>query len=225
MSRPAWSFSSVEQYRNCPKQYQEVRIFKNWKEAETEERRWGNRVHDALQAAMQHGTPLPAGMEVWQHLANQFRGVRGTLIAEQQLAINESWQPCGWFAKDCWLRVIIDAAWVCGRVIKMVDWKTGKPKHGSDQLALFALVLFMHYPEVDEVRTGFVWLKNGTMTQEKWMRADIPKIWNLYSADIMRLENAHANEVFPARTSGLCRAWCPVLTCQFNGKSQHSRGK
>lgn len=221
MSRPAWSFSSVEQYRNCPKQYQEVRILKNWKEAETEERRWGNRVHEALRAALEHGTPLPAGMEVWQKIADQFRAVKGELHAETQFALDENWKPVTWFSKQAWLRAIIDAAWLDGRVAKAIDWKTGKPKHGSDQLALFALVLFAVYPQVDEVRTKYVWLKNGTATGETFRREDIPRIWNLYATDIMRLENAHGSGVFPPKTSGLCSQWCPVVTCQYNGKRRN----
>lgn len=185
-------------------------------------------MHDALKACLQHGTPLPAGMEVWQNIANQFRAVKGTLLTEQELALDENWKPCSWFKErggpDPWIRVILDAAWVDGTVGKCIDWKTGKPKRGSDQLALFALVMFAYYPQLTEVRTGYVWLKNGTVTWEKFKREEIPKLWALYSTDIQRLENAHQNGVFPPRTSGLCRAWCPVLTCQFNGKSQHSRG-
>jgi len=228
MPRPAWSFSSIEQYRNCPKQYQEVRILKNWREEETEERRWGNRVHDALKECLQKGTPLPSGMEVWQGIADQFKKVKGKLLAEQELALDENWKPCPWFkdrhdpnAQDPWVRVILDAAWIDGTVGKCIDWKTGKPKRGSDQLALFALVMFAYYPQLTEVRTGFVWLKNGTVTWEKFKREDVPKMWALYATDIQRLENAHQSGVFPVKTSGLCNNHCPVVTCQFNGKRRN----
>jgi len=219
VQRPSWSFSSVEQYRNCPKQYQEIRVLKNWKEPETEERLWGNRVHDALKECLQHGTPLPAGMEVWQNIADQFRGVKGVLMAEQQIALDENWQQCRWFDKRAWLRVILDAAWVHGTVGKVIDWKTGKPKYGSDQLALFALVMFAIYPQLTEVRTAYVWLKTGQLGKtEVYKREDIPKLWEMYSTDLQRIENSHANGVFPPRTSCLCHKHCPVVTCTFNGR-------
>lgn len=224
--KPAWSFSSLEMYRTCPKQYHEVRVLKKWKEEKTVERAWGDAVHAALEKCLKDGTPLPAGMEVWQPIADQFRGIAGTLVAEQQFAMTEDFRRTKWFAKDVWLRVIIDALWLdLGRgIAKMVDWKTGKPKRGSDQLALFALAVFLLFPQINECYTAFVWLKNGTMTKEKFVRADIPRLWSLFAADLMRLENAHANEVWPAKTSGLCSQWCPVLECEFNGKRRHWNG-
>lgn len=221
MSSVAWSFSALEMYRTCPKQYHEVRVLKKWKEETTVERAWGYAVHDALEAAMKHGTPLPAGMEVWQTIADQFRHVKGALQAEQQLAIAADWSRRKWFDKDVFIRVVIDALWIDGAIAKLVDWKTGKPRRGSDQLALFALVVFALYPQVQECRTAFVWLKNGTMTEEKYTRADIPRIWALFATDVMRLTNAMANEVWPAKTSGLCSRWCPVVTCEFNGKRRN----
>lgn len=219
--KPAWSFSSIEMYRTCPRQYHEVRVLKKWKEEKTKERAWGDAVHKALENALLHGTPLPAGMEVWQGIADQFRALKGTLVAEQQFALDENWQKVEWFSKKAYMRVILDATWIDGRVAKVVDWKTGKPKHGSDQLALFAFAIFLLYPEVEEVRTMFVWLKNGTKTPETFKRSDMPRIWAMYAPDLMRLENAYASNHWPPQTSGLCSQWCPVLDCEFNGKRRH----
>jgi len=196
-------------------------VLKRWKDPETEERLWGNRVHEALKENMQKGTPLPAGMEVWQHIADQFRKVKGILLAEQEIALDENWKQCAWFSKQAWIRVILDVAWIDGTIGKVVDWKTGKPKRGSDQLALFALVMLAMYPQLTEVRTMFVWLKTGTKTEETYQRADMAKLWELYAADIERIENSHKNGVFPPRSSGLCNAHCPVVDCEFNGKRRN----
>lgn len=220
-SRPAWSYSALEMYRTCPKQYQEVRVLKNWKDMKTAERSWGDDVHEALKEYLQSGKPLPPGMEVWQGIAQQFRNLKGTLLAEQQFCLNENLQPTSWFAKDAWVRVIIDGAWINGRIAKLIDWKTGKPKRGSDQLALFALAIFYLYPDVEEVRTMFVWLKNGTTTPETFKREDIPRLWQLFMPDVLRMEESYKNNVWPAKTSGLCSQWCPVLTCQYNGKRRN----
>jgi len=219
----AWSFSLLTQYRQCPKQYQEVRIFKNYPDLNTKERDWGNDVHKAIQNALTLNTPLPAGMDVWTGIVEQFRQTKGKLYVEQQYAITEGFQPCDWFdprgkPKQVWCRSIVDALWIDGKVAKAVDWKTGKQKPGSDQLALMAGVIFCHYPEVEEVRTMFVWLKNGGVTRDTFRRSDIPRIWQMFLTDVKRLENAHETGTFPAKTSGLCSQWCPVVTCQFNGK-------
>lgn len=214
----AWSFSSLEMYRNCPKQYQEVRELKNFvDDPNTEWRMWGNRVHEAMANALSKGAPLPQGMEVWQPIADKFKSVRGTLQVENQLAINEAFQPCTWFDKKTWARSVLDAIWIDGELAKVVDWKTGKQK-SSDQLALFALITFCHFPQVQRVNTAFVWLKTGAMTPEKFTRADVPRLWQLFLPDVKRIEASKLNNVWTPRTSGLCNAHCPVVTCQFNGK-------
>jgi hypothetical protein len=219
--KPAWSFSSLTQFRNCPKQYHEVRVLKNYKETKDESALWGDRVHKAIHLALSEGVPLPEGMTVWQPLVEQFRGLKGIMHTELQLAINEGMQPCEWFARDTWCRAIVDGQWIDGHVIKSVDWKTGKQKPGSDQLALTALVQFAHHPEVDEIRTMFVWLKTGKVTRETYKRTQIPELWQLFLTDLRRLENAHSTGTWTPKTSGLCSQWCPVVTCQFNGKRRN----
>lgn len=217
----SWSFSSLEMYRNCPKQYQEVRVLKNFvDDPNTEWRLWGNRVHDAMAKRLKQGLPLPMGMEVWEPIAAKFATVKGDLLVENQLAINEAFQPCDWWDKQTWQRSIVDALWIDGELAKAVDWKTGKPK-SSDQLALFALIIMCHYPQVQRVNTAFVWLKNGTMTKENFVRADAPRLWQMFLPDVKRIENSVINNVWTPRTSGLCSRHCPVVTCQFNGKRRN----
>jgi hypothetical protein len=196
-------------------------VLKNFKDAETEEKKWGDRVHKAIQNSLQHNVPLPEGMTVWTGIVEQFRKTKGKLYVEQQYAITEGFAPCEWFGKQTWCRSIADALWIDGAVAKAVDWKTGKQKPGSDQLALMALVIFCHYPQVDEVRTMFVWLKTGKVTRETFHRKDVPELWQPFLIDVKRIENAHETGTFPPRTSGLCSQWCPVVTCQFNGKRRN----
>ena len=44
----AWSFSALDDFKNCPKAYYEKRIAKSVSETESEEMRWGNFVHKAF---------------------------------------------------------------------------------------------------------------------------------------------------------------------------------
>lgn len=217
----AWSFTSLTQFRNCPKQYQEVRVLKNFRDEKSEHAIWGDRVHKAIDVALTQEVPLPEGMTVWQGIVDKFRTVKGDLHVENQLAITEGFQPCAWFAKDAWCRGIIDALWIDGEKAKAVDWKTGKRKPNSDQLSLFALLVFHHYPEIQEVRTMFVWLKTGTTDMEVYRREQIPQLWQLFLTDVQRLNNCMQSNTWVPRTSGLCSQWCPVVTCAFNGKRRN----
>lgn len=219
----SWSFSALEQFRNCPKQYQEVRVLKNFKEEYTDERRWGDRVHKALADYLMGAiVVLPEGMTVWQTIADQFKGLTGTLYAENQFAIDAGFKPCNWKDWDnAWLRGIVDALWINGTVAKAIDWKTGKRKPNSDQLALFALLVFCHFPQVQTVRTMFVWLKTADKDREDFTREDIPRLWSLFTNDLQRLKNCMETNTWIPKTSGLCSAWCPVVTCQYNGKRRN----
>lgn len=221
----AWSFTSLSQFRTCPKQYQEMRVLKNFRDKKGDEAIWGDRVHKAMEVSLRDGTPLPEGMEVWEDLVAQFRNIKGTLHVENQLAITQGFRPCEWFAPDTWCRGIIDALWIDGDVAKAVDWKTGKRKSKSDQLALFALLVFHHYPEVQRVRTMFVWMKVLETDKDDFIREDIPMLWQKFIPDLHRLKNAHEHDQWPARTSGLCAKWCSVVTCAYNGKRSYGEKK
>ncbi len=215
----SWSFTALEHYKQCPKAYYEIRVLKNFKEEEGEALLWGNRVHTALAWALENKTPfMPQGMEIWEPMVQQFLQLKGDLKVEQQLALDEGFKPCKWFAKEAWVRGVVDALWVDGTVVKAVDWKTGKRKPKSDQLALFALLIFHHFPQVQEVRTMFVWLKTLEQDQAKYIRTDVPSLWQLFTPDLQRLKYAHQQGQWPPRSSGLCAKHCPVVTCSFNGR-------
>lgn len=218
----AWSHTSLKQFLTCPRQYQEIRVLKNFKEEDSVRNIWGNRVHGAFEAALKDGSKLPPDMDVWNPLLDGFRKLRGQLHVENQLALTEGFQPCDWWAKDTWVRGVIDALWVRNDgVAQAVDWKTGKRKLDSDQLALFALLVFHHYPAVNEVRTMFVWLKTGQSDMNTYHRKQIPELWQLFLTNVKRLESCMQTGTWVPRTSGLCSEWCPVVTCQFNGKRRN----
>jgi len=214
----SWSYSALDNFLQCPKQYAEIRVFKNFADLNTEHRDWGNHVHQCIARSLMQNIPLPSDMEQWQPIVEQFRKLKGTLIVEQQWGFDRNLATCDWFDKSTWLRVIIDALWIAGPVAKVVDWKTGKRRFGSHQLELNAAATFARFPEVQEVRTMFVWLKSFQKDDETYQRKDLPQLWNRFLPDVQRLEYAHKTQTWVPKTSGLCNAHCPVTTCSFNGK-------
>ena len=214
----AWSYSALDQYLTCPRQYAEIRVYKNFAEPNTDQRDWGNHVHACMARALTKQIPLPTDMDQWQPVADQFRKLKGKLIVEQQWGFDRNLQESDWFSKQTWLRVIIDALWLDGNVGKVVDWKTGKRRFGSHQLELFAAAVFARYPDVQEVRTMFVWLKSFQQDTEVFVRNEVPALWNKFLPDVQKLTNSHATQTWVPKTSGLCSAHCPVTTCTFNGR-------
>ena len=63
-----WSFSSFKQYVNCPKQYQEIKVLKNFFIKPTPQMTYGNEVHKALENYVKDGTPLAKNYERFKAL-------------------------------------------------------------------------------------------------------------------------------------------------------------
>ena len=214
----AWSYSSLTQFETCPRRYYHTRVAKDIIEPETQALTWGNAVHQALEARVKDGTPLPTGMTQWEPLVAKVLAAGGEVFTERQIALSKSFAPVDWFAPDVWVRGVVDIGMSKGPRMVALDYKTGKPKEDSDQLKLFAALLMALHPEVDEVITGFLWLKTNSITKAKFSVGDLPNIWNAFLPRVRRLEDAHANETWPQRPSGLCRSWCPCVQCEFNGR-------
>lgn len=218
--KPAWSYSSLSSYETCPRKHYRTRVAKDIKEKESEAMKWGNQVHKALEDRVRDGKALPKTMQKWEPLVTKLLARKGEAIAEQQLCIDKTLAPTDWFGKGSWCRGIVDFTMLDGDRAMALDWKTGKPKTDHDQLMLFAALIFHHYPEIERVTTGYVWLAYGNkITTKTFHRSELTDIWRDYLPRVKRYEIAHNENKWEPKPSGLCRAWCPVVDCEFNGKN------
>lgn len=216
--RVAWSHSVLNSFDTCERRHHEVKVLKNFIEPEGEQLKWGNEVHRAVFKYMKFGDDLPDNMKQYQQILDQVRDTPGEKFAEQQLALTRDFKQCAWFDPKTWVRAIIDYGIKRDGLFIALDWKTGKPKPDSDQLKLFAGVVFCIHPDVHTVRTGFVWLGDNQITSETYKRQELPEIWNTFLPLVKRLESAFEKDQWNPKPSGLCRAWCPVTSCEFHGK-------
>lgn len=212
MNLPAWTFSQLEKFETCPKQFYHVRVAKDVIESQTEATLWGSRVHTAMEDRIRDGTPLPEGMEQWEGFAKQICAMPGEKLAEEKMALDKSFQPADW--DNAWTRGIADMLIVHGNKAATLDYKTGKRKL-THQLMLYAAYTFAYYPEVETVTTGFVWLRDKKIDRETFTRADISTIWGTFLPKVRKLEIAYEKDKWIARPSGLCNGWCPVKACEF----------
>jgi hypothetical protein len=212
MTLPAWTFSQLEKFETCPKQFYHVRVAKDVIEPQTEATLWGSKVHTAMEDRIRDGTPLPEGMEQWEGFAKQICAMPGEKLAEEKMALDKSFQPAEW--DNAWTRGIADMLIVHGNKAATLDYKTGKRKL-THQLMLYAAYTFAYYPEVETVTTGFVWLRDKKIDRETFTRADIPTIWGTFLPKVRKLEAAYEKDKWMARPSGLCNGWCPVKSCEF----------
>lgn len=218
MTQPPWTYSQLDSYESCPRKFFHLKVLRDVVEPPTVHTDWGTAVHTAFENAILNGTPLPTGMTQWQGIADKFANLPGQKFAEYKFSIDKNFQPMEW--SGSWSRGIADYLAVNGKKAVVADWKTGKRKP-SEQLALYAAYTFHFFPEVDTVQTGFVWLREKKITRDTYTRDGVAGIWGGLLPRARKLESAYQRDVWPAKPSGLCKNYCPVLSCQHNGR----RGK
>jgi hypothetical protein len=216
----AWSYSKLKNYDTCPKRHYEIDVAKNIKEADSEQLLWGNQLHAALAARLspKTKTPLPNTMHVYEDMMARLDKVPGEVMVECKFAITKDFAPCGFFDNEAWYRGIADVLIVDGPVAFAIDYKTGKVLEDSQQLALMAACIFAHFPSVLAIRTEFWWLKDDATSRDDFRRRDMPSMWRNLWPRIEALEQAHKTLTFPPKPGGLCRKYCPVVSCPHHGK-------
>lgn len=215
----SWSYSKLKNFETCPKRHWHVDVQRDIKEEEGEALQWGNAVHKALAERVQNGKPLPKTMLEYEKWADRITaGSNHTILVEQKLAIRKDFSGCSWFADDAWYRGIGDVIKIVGPVALIVDYKTGKVIEDGSQLALMAACVLAHHPNVQKVRSEFVWLKEDATTRADFTREGMAEIWRGLWPRIEALEHAHNTKSYPAKPGPLCKRWCPVNVCPHHGE-------
>lgn len=213
MKPRAWSYSALSAFETCPLQFYKTKVTKEVREQESQAIKWGNKAHEAIANRLSNGSPLPDAMEQHEPLMEKLARHKSRLLVEQKVAFNRSMELVDFFARDVWVRGIFDCVIMKDDQALILDWKTGKRRPNSDQLALFALLGLYYNKALRKIDTAFYWLNERTQDVDHFSRAQTTALWDKFLPRICRLEQAYKSENFPAKPSGLCRGWCPVTSC------------
>lgn len=217
-----WSHSALSDFLNCPKAYYEKRIAKSVVDPPNPAGLWGDYVHKEFEKYLNTSRPghdqprpLPEDLEQYRKYLDAIVSRPGEMLVECKYAINRSLAPCDFFAADVWCRAILDVITINGDRASVLDHKTGKRRKDSRQLKLSALMVFLHHPEVEVVKTAYFWLKERAADGETYARVEIPELWNEFLPDLQSYRTAAQTMTFNPKPSGLCNGWCPVHSCEF----------
>lgn len=214
----AWSTSALEMFESCAKKYFHLKVAKDFKDEDTTWSAEGKEIHDALFKRVVLDKPLPLQLRPLEPMAKRFADARGQKFGEMKLALNAEFKPREFFAKDVWVRSIVDLLIIQdGTHAIIVDWKTGKNrKDDYDQIKLSAAVLSQWMPELDKFTLLYVWTKLSEISPPKVLEKDhLPTVWAEQMPRAQRIQDALKTTSFPASESGLCK-FCPVTTCPYN---------
>lgn len=213
------SYSALKQYNTCPRQYHEVRVLKKHPPQETEATIWGKVVHEMAELHVRDGTPFKQPFP-GQDMVEALKELKGDKYCELELAVNDKLEPVEFADPTAVLRGIADLVIINGETARVCDYKTGSAKYPDvAQLELMALLVFAKFPEVKKSHGALLFLAHNKIIQAITKRAGSKQLWANWFGKIERVDTAHETGVWNAKSSGLCKQWCPVLSCEHNGRS------
>ena len=217
----AWSYSKLHGFEICPRRYHETEIKKAWPKDRSAQLDWGDAVHLAMANALKTGESLPTIFRLFQHWVDKVNRTPGELLIEDDAkwAINRDFKPVPWFAPNVWLRTVADAVKLDSPAALIVDWKAGKSANADPiQLVLTSLMCLVQFPEVQCVRSDFVWLQEDAQTTQVLYRHEAADQWAEIIPRVQLLQKAHADQNFPPKPNRFCRNYCPVKSCEYWGR-------
>lgn len=216
MSEFTWSYSALKEYINCPKQYQEVRVLQRFTKETSQQMLYGTEVHKALEDYVRDGTPLAKNYERFKLMVDELIAIEGTKYPEFKMALDRDKQPCEFDYENRWVRGIVDLLIVDGDHAFIVDYKTGSNKYPDPkQLRLMALMTFAHFPEVQKIKAGLLFVMHNSFITEEYTRDKIEESWAMFATDLNRLSMSFDTNVWVPNPTPLCR-YCPVVDCDFH---------
>ncbi len=210
------SFSRLSTFEQCEAQFDYLYVSKRVANQSNDASDYGDRVHKVLEAygkgTLDEAALSDEGKQTlkrWGPLVDKITSRPGDKFFEHQMSVTRKLQPTGWFDKDVWIRSIADVLVVNGDTAYCLDYKTGKVKENPTQLQLFAAMVMWHFPEVQKVKTSFLWLKYDDATNATYERRFLDALWRGMEPRFTKVQDIIDLGVFKAKPSGLC-PWCPA---------------
>jgi CRISPR/Cas system-associated exonuclease Cas4 (RecB family) len=216
MANFTWSYSALKEYENCPKKYYEIRVAQNYTVIPSEKMIYGTEVHKALEDYVRDGKELALNYLRFKGVVDELIAIPGHKYPEYEMALGKDKSPCAFDDPNRWVRGIVDLLIVDNDYAFIVDYKTGSNRYPDPkQLRLMSLMVFVHFPEVNSIKAGLLFVLKNSFIQESYTRDDIYKSWKSFDQSLIRLTNSYdTNEWIPNPTP-LC-GWCPVDTCEHH---------
>lgn len=222
---PAWSYSSIKTFDQCPKKYHHLRILKDFKDEDSTATIYGKELHKAAEDFIKEGTPIPPRFSFINDTLEALKKIEGEKHCEIKLGIakrNGKFVPCDFFAKDVWWRGIADLLIINEekQTAYLVDYKTSKNAKYADtkQLDLLAGAVFTHYPKIVEIKSALLFVVSNEIVKKKHEFMMQLSYLNSMEPELTRLEAAIKTNVWNPVSGPLCK-FCPVTSCAHNRRS------
>lgn len=219
-----WSFSALKSFLTCPRQYQYKYVLKALPDTpKTEAIIYGEEFHSAAELYIRDNKPLPPRFEYAKSILDMLNDIQGAKHCEYKMGLTSDLNPCEFFDKSVWFRGVADLIVISedGKKAHIVDYKTGANAKYADmgQLELMALSAFKHFPTLEKVKAGLLFVIANAFPKATFDREQESSMWEKWLTKHRQLEQAYKSDVWNPNPSGLCRKHCDVMSCPHNGRS------
>lgn len=220
-NKHSFSYSSLKQFETCARQYAEITVFRNYKNEFTSSNGdYGDRAHKAAEAYIKDGAPLTPEFSYAKPILDALQNIPGSKLTEHKMGVTADMAPVEWNHSERWFQGIADLVIVGDSPIaRVIDYKFGNIQYAdTDQLELMSLLVFAHYPHVKAVKGRLLFLLAQQVKDRNVDISDKEKIIQKWrEKDALRVAAiTHGN--YPAKSSGLCKKHCVVISCEHNGR-------
>jgi hypothetical protein len=122
---PAWSFSSIKTFDQCPKKFYHLKVVKDCQEDQgAEHLTYGTAFHEAAEFYIRDNTPLPPQFMYAKSSLDNLKHREGRKLCEYEMGLTEDLQPCGFKDPNVWWRGIADLIIIEERLIPLIHRTT-----------------------------------------------------------------------------------------------------
>jgi CRISPR/Cas system-associated exonuclease Cas4 (RecB family) len=211
-TKVVFSYSKYSTWLNCPKKYEYLYIHK-LKEAASPILEHGNAIHKQMEEFLKlEGMPLP---EIAKHFEKEVTEIKSSKPdIEAWWTLDAALKACGSWDKSVAWRGRIDACYVKGNTLYIVDWKTGKVREKNlEQLDVYAMMGFNLFPEVTTIIVELYYLEHGVKLTHEYARENKARLEQMWQARLRPFKEALE---FPANPTALC-GYCSFSKRHFDG--------
>lgn len=212
-----WSFSALKNFKGCRRRYYHEKVVGDAVQEPNEATNYGSLFHEAAENYLTRGTPVPPEFAYSVPLLDSLKAAPGELFSELDISLRADYSPCTAEDPFVWYKGFADVV-ILDREKKRAmvgDFKTGNSAYADlDQLEIYALAIFRHFPEIETVRGMLLFTKPGKekAISKTFTKAESESKWLKWIADLDQIRRARDLNAWPASPSGLCK-FCPVKHC------------
>lgn len=222
MKTPAWSFSSLKTFEQCPRKFEAEKVTKEVPYTQSEAALYGEQLHKAAEEYVRDGPEIDPRFKFIKPYLDRLIAIPGEKLCELKMGIKKQdgrLVACDFFDRDVWFRGVADLVILNGDVAYITDYKTSKNSRYADmrQLKLMAAAVFLRYPQIKKIKMSLIFIVCRDFVKDTVEREFGLDIFADLAELLTALNTAYETNVWNPKPNGLCRQWCGVKDCPHNG--------